>query len=158
LQVANAERALKHKLRPDNAFFKALHFDIFKCVPKEELHQFLLGLFGDHIVPATMYEYTKALRRPDLVKKNKAMKESFLATNQMLDDIWKRLRDRLASIKSSTSMIEISSDYAAHFYDMYAQNHQGKHMTGDRVRILLLNLPFVFRDLITPEVNNGYLI
>ena len=69
MQVAKAERTLKHKLRPDNAFFKALHFDIFKCVPKEELHQFLLGLFGDHIVPSTMYEYTMALRRRDLVKK-----------------------------------------------------------------------------------------
>jgi hypothetical protein len=27
-----------------------------------------------------------------------------------------------------------------------------KHLTGDRIRILLLNLPFVFRDLIAPEV------
>jgi hypothetical protein len=26
------------------------------------------------------------------------------------------------------------------------------HLTGDRIRILLLNLPFVFRDLIAPEV------
>jgi len=156
VQVAKAERTLKHKLRPDNAFFKALHFDIFKCVPKEELHQFLLGLFGDHIVPATMYEYTMALRRPDLVKKNKSGSETFLITNKMLENVWKRLRDRLASIKSSTSMIEISSEYASHFYDMYVQKHAGKHMTGDRVRILLLMLPFVFRDLIAPEVCDVY--
>ena len=77
MQVAKAKRTLKHKLRPDNAFFKALHFDIFKCVPKEELHQFLLGLFGDHIVPSTIYEYTMALRRPDLVKKTNQAPKPF---------------------------------------------------------------------------------
>jgi len=103
-----------------------------------------------------MYEYTMALRRPDLVKKSKSGSETFVITNKMLEDVWKRLRDRLASMKSSTSMIEISSEYAAHFYDMYVQKHEGKHMTGDRVRILLLMLPFVFRDLIAPEVRYVY--
>ena len=46
----------------------------------------------------------------------------------------------------------MTSEYAAHFYDMYVEGHTGKHLTGDRIRILLLNLPFVFRDLIAPEV------
>ena len=122
----------------------------------QELHQFLLVLFGDNIIPATMYQYTMALLRPDLVRKNKSGKETFVITNKMLEDVWKRLRDRLASIKSSTSMIEISSEYAAHFYDMYVQKHEGKNMTGDRVRILLIMLPFVFRDLIAPEVHHVY--
>ena len=66
--------------------------------------------------------------------------------------IWARLLDRLASIDGSTSMIEVTSDYAAHFYDMYVKNHDGKHMTRDRIKILLLNLPFMLRDLILPEV------
>jgi hypothetical protein len=35
---------------------------------------------------------------------------------------------------------------------MYVEGHTGKHLTGDRIRILLLNLPFVFRDLIAPEM------
>ena len=69
MQVAKAERTLKHKLRPNNAIFKALHFDIFKCVPKEELHQFLLGLFGDHIVPSTMYEYTMVVKKTNQAQK-----------------------------------------------------------------------------------------
>ena len=47
---------------------------------------------------------------------------------------------------------EVTSDYAAHFYDMYIQCHTEKHLTGDRIRILLLNLHFVFRDLIAYEV------
>ena len=42
---------------------------------------------------------------------------------------------------SSTSMLEVTPDYIAHFFDMYVKNHDGKHMTGDRIKILLLNLP-----------------
>ena len=71
---------------------------------------------------------------------------------KMIAGVWARLRDRLASIGSSTSMVEVSSDYAAHFHDMFVKNHDRKHMTGDRIKILLLNLPFMLRDLIAPEV------
>ena len=70
----------------------------------------------------------------------------------MLGAVWMKLRNRLASIKSDTSMIEVSSDYASHFYDMYFQKHDGKHLTGDRMMILMLNLPFVMQDLIAKEV------
>ena len=37
---------------------------------------------------------------------------------------------------------------------MYIEGHTAKHLSGDRMRILLLNLPFLFRDLIAPEVRN----
>jgi hypothetical protein len=37
----------------------------------------------------------------------------------------------------------------AHFFDMYVKNHDGKHMTGDRIKILLLNLPFLLRESVT---------
>ena len=70
----------------------------------------------------------------------------------MLAAVWARLRDRLASVDSSWSMVEVTTDYAAHFYDMYINKHDGKHLTGERVRILLLTLPFLLRDLIAPEV------
>jgi hypothetical protein len=76
----------------------------------------------------------------------------YVISKVMMADIWARLRDRLASIESSTSMLEVTSDYAAHFFDMYVKNHDGKHMTGDRIKILLLNLPFMLRDLVSPEV------
>jgi hypothetical protein len=66
--------------------------------------------------------------------------------------VWARLRDRLASIDSSRSMIEATPDYAAHFYYMYGKNYDGKHMTGDQVKSLLLTLPFMLRDLKLPEV------
>ena len=51
-------------------------------------------------------------------------------------------------------MVEVTPAYASHFIDMYVDKHTGKHMTGDRVRILLLSLPFLLRDLIAPEVCN----
>jgi hypothetical protein len=39
-QVAKLVRLLKHKLRPENAYFKAQDFDAILSAPKEELHQF----------------------------------------------------------------------------------------------------------------------
>ena len=71
----------------------------------------------------------------------------------MLAWVWARLRDRLSAVDSSLGMVHVTEDYAAHFYDMYVNKHEGKHLTGDRVRILLLLLPFLLRDLIAPEVS-----
>ena len=96
---------------------------------------------------------TQVLRRPDLVSGQTGNgNPKYLVTNKMLGAVWMKLRNRLASIKSDTSMIEVSSDYASHFYDMYFQQHDGKHLTGDRMKILMLNLPFVMWDLIAEEV------
>ena len=50
-------------------------------------------------------------------------------------------------------MIEVTVDYAAHFYDIYVGGHTGKHTSGDRVCILLLNLAFVICNPIAPEVS-----
>ena len=49
-------------------------------------------------------------------------------------------------------MVEVTTAYATHFIDTYVDKHTGKHLTGDRMRILLLTLPFLLRDLIAPEV------
>ena len=38
-------------------------------------------------------------------------------------------------------------DYAAHFYDMYVEKHKGKHLTGERVRIILSNMPDAFESI-----------
>jgi hypothetical protein len=35
---------------------------------------------------------------------------------------------------------------------MYVDGHAGNYFAGDRIRILLINLPFLFRDQIAPEV------
>jgi hypothetical protein len=122
-------------------------------VPREELHQFLIGVYGDYVIPSTLYEYEKVLRRPDLViSRPDARIVKYLVSNDMFAGVWARLRDRLSSLDSSASMLEVTVDYAAHIYDMYVEKHKGKHLTGERIRILLLTLPFLLRDLIAPEV------
>ncbi len=37
-------------------------------------------------------------------------------------------------------MMEVTVEYAVHFYE-YVEGHTGKHLSGHRIRILLLNLP-----------------
>jgi hypothetical protein len=61
-QVEQEQLRLKHKLTTENAYFKAKDFDHIGCAPKEELHQFLIGLYGEHIPPATLHEYERLLR------------------------------------------------------------------------------------------------
>ncbi len=96
-----------------------------------------------------MYEIEKALWGPETIRgydKNGAA--MYIISKKLLKQVWKRLLDRLTSLDSSTSTIEVTDDYAAHFYDMYIRQHDGKHMTGDRMKILLLNMPFLLRDLV----------
>ena len=154
LQVKEAESTIKHKLQPENAFFKAIDFDHLQACPREELHQFLIGLYGEYILPATFYRYTQILRAPELILSKPVQGNPIrhLVTDKMLAGVWTRLRDRLKALDSSTSMVEVTNEYAAHFYDMFINKHEGKHMTGDRIRILLLSMPFLLRDLISPEV------
>ncbi len=82
-------RELKHKLRPENAYFKASEFESILSAPKEELHQFLIGLYGDHLLPATMYEIEKALRGPETIKgydKNGAA--MYIISKRILKQVW----------------------------------------------------------------------
>jgi hypothetical protein len=93
------------------------------------------------------------LRKPEFILSTSDKgRNTYLVPNAMLEGVWTRLRDRLSSLDSSTSLVEVTSEYAAHFLDMYVEGHTGKHLTGDRIWILLLNLPFLFCYLIAPEV------
>ena len=109
-----------------------------------------LGLFGDHVVPAVLYRYTQVLRREDLVNS----KGKPLLTNARLEAVWKRLSDRFATVVADTSMITMTPEYAAHFHDIYIDGKEGAKMTGDRMKMLLLTLPFIVCDLIAPEVHH----
>jgi hypothetical protein len=73
---------------------------------------------------------------------------TYKISEQSLRSVFSRLRNRLSSLDSSTSTIEVKTEYASHFYDMYImiKQHDGKHMTGDRMKILMLNLPFLMLD------------
>ena len=107
-----------------------------------------LGLFGDHIVPSVLYRYTQVLRRADLVNS----KGKPLVTNARLEAVWKRLADRLSTVVAYTSMITMSTADASHFHDVYIDGKENAKMTGDRMKMLMLTLPFLVRDLIAPEV------
>lgn len=111
-----------------------------------------LGLFGDHIVPAILYRYTQVLRRPDLL----SSKGKPLITKARLETVWTRLADRLSTVVADTSMITITPEYAGHFYDLYINGKENAKLTGDRMKMLMLTLPFMVRDLIAPEVNDIY--
>ena len=58
MQVRAAEAELRHKLFPPNASMKVLHFNVLTSCPKDELHQWFIGLYGEHIIPAIVHRYT----------------------------------------------------------------------------------------------------
>ena len=107
-----------------------------------------LGLFGDHIIPAVLYRYTQVLWRPDLVNS----KGKPLVTTARIEAVWKRLSARFTTIVADTSMITMSTAYAAHFHDIYIDGKEHAKITRDRMKMLMLTLPFMVRDLIAPEV------
>ena len=100
-------------------------------------------------MPAVLYRYTQVLRRPDLVNS----KGKPLLSEARLEAVWKRLSDRFTTVVADTSMITLSPAYATHLYDIYIDGKENAKMTGDRMKMLMLTLPFMVRDLIAPEVN-----
>ncbi len=66
-QVKDAEHCLRHKLFPPNAWMKLTDFNVLTSCPKDKLHQWFLGLYGEHIIPAIVHRYTQVLQRPDLI-------------------------------------------------------------------------------------------
>ena len=95
-QVEEVEKKLKHKLRPYNAYLKALGLDCLAASPREELHQFLIRLHGDYIITPILYEDKKVLCRPNLV----TSKPGAQAVTHLirLAGVWARLRDRLSAV------------------------------------------------------------
>ncbi len=61
-----------------------------------------------------------------------------------------------STVVADTSMITLSTEYAAHFCDIYIDGKENAIMTGDRMKMLMLTLPFMVRHgdlrVITPEV------
>ena len=130
--------------------------DFLRFALKEELHQLLIGLFGEHILPAIKFEYQRVLRQEDLVKK---WREDWgmgkhACTDKMLRGVWLCLSDCLLSVESSLSMLQLTPKYAEHFYTMYVDQHQGTKLTGNQIKMLLLTVPVFLCNLITPEVSS----
>ena len=76
MQVLAAEAELRHKLCPPNAWMKVLHFNVLTSCPIDEahgsrdeaheLHQWFIGLYGEHIIPAIVHSYTQGITQPCL--------------------------------------------------------------------------------------------
>ena len=103
-------------------------------------------------MPAVLHRYTQVLRRPDLINS----KGNPLVTTARLKEVWTRLAGRLETVVADTSMITLSTEYAAHFHDVYINGKENAKMTGDRMKMLMLTLLFMVRDLIAPEVISMY--
>jgi hypothetical protein len=103
-------------------------------------------------VPAVLYRYTQVLRRPDLVNS----KGKQLVTNARLEAVWKRLSDRFANVVADPSMISLCTAFSAHCHDIFIDGKENAKMNGDLtcdlMKMLMLTLPFMARDLIAPEV------
>ncbi len=61
-QVKDAELRLRHKLFPPNAWMKLTDFNVLASCPKDELHRWFLGLYGEHIIPAMVSEVPRHFR------------------------------------------------------------------------------------------------
>jgi hypothetical protein len=47
LQVVEAENALKVKIQPRKAFLSCYKLEFLSSLPREELHPFFVGLYGE---------------------------------------------------------------------------------------------------------------
>ncbi len=110
------------------------------------------GLYWEHIIPAMVHRYTQVLQRPDLIWHDRNEVAHPIMSNEAVASDFRRLANRRKGVVVDTSMLTISPEYAAHSLEVYVKKTENAKFTGDRVRFLMLTLPFVVLDLIAPEV------
>ena len=99
-----------------------------------------------------VHRYTQELQRSDLIWHDKNGVAHPIMSNEAVARVFRRLADRMQGVVADTSMMTVSPEYAAHFLEVYVKKTANSKFTGDRVRFLMLTLPFVVRDFIAPEV------
>ena len=98
-----------------------------------------MDYYGEYVIPSCLHSYMQVLRAPALYHGP----DRPVMSDAKMRGVWTRLRDRSSSLDSSSTMVEVTSAYATHFNDMYVDKYTVKHMTDARIRILLLNWPFL---------------
>jgi hypothetical protein len=146
-EIKILESSLKHPLLPDNAYMSLKDWNLFSGVPSCELHALTLGLF-EHIVKAIFYGYKSVLRRPDLIDSDGKP----LVGDLRVGLHTYRLEKRLQELDLDESVIHFQACQVTLFHKVYHDQDSGSKMTGDQVKRLMLVLPFLIKDLITPEV------
>ncbi len=97
LQVQDAEKALKMKILPRNAFLLCYKLNFFAATPREELHQFLISLYGEYIIPSAFHSIKLVLCKPEFILSTDAKGvHKYLVTNEILEDVWVLLCDCLS--------------------------------------------------------------
>ena len=89
--MKEAEQRWLHKLFPPNAWMKVADFDVLSSCPKDELHQWFIGLYGEPIIPAIMHRYTSVLQRPDLIYFDKNKVKHPIISNEAVARVFRRL-------------------------------------------------------------------
>jgi hypothetical protein len=100
MQVKDVELRLRHKLFPPNSWMKLTDLDVLTLCPKDKLHQWFLGLYWEHIIPAMIHHYTQVLQQPDL-------SWNPIMSNEVVARVFQRLADRLLGVVADTSMMTI---------------------------------------------------
>ena len=111
-------------------------FNVQTSCPKNELPQWIIGLYGGLIVPAIVYRDTSVLQRSDLIWLDKNKVKRPIVSKEAVARVFRRLADRLQGLVSDTSMKTISTDYAAHLLEVYVRRRPGLRLTkGAGIRI-----------------------
>jgi hypothetical protein len=136
--------------------------------PKDELHQWYIHVCTLTIIVCTvMYLYRRYLLwrphcagcpvslhpGPAAPKPGQQREGTLLVSEERIKNVWERLADRFAIVVADTSMITLSTAYAAHFHDIYIDGKENANMAGDHMTMLMLTLPFMVHDLIAPTVH-----
>ena len=121
---------LSHKLFLPNAWMKVADFNVLTSCPKDELHQWFIGLYREHIIPAIVHCYTSGLQRPDLIWLDNNNVKHPIISNQAVARVFWRLADRLHCVVSDTSMMTISPDCVAHFLEVYVKKRKMLYSRG----------------------------
>jgi hypothetical protein len=58
----------------------------------------------------------------------------------------------MQNIQASTATVTLTQEYSKTFFEKHVKQSVGTQMTGDRVKALMVTVPFVFRDLASAEV------
>ncbi len=86
-------KALKTKIRPRNALL-CYNLEFLSALPREEpeLHQFLVGSYGECIIPLAFHSIKSVLRKPEFILRTSENGVcTYLVTNDMLENVWVRL-------------------------------------------------------------------
>ena len=81
---------------------KVADFYVLTSCPKDELHQWFIGLYGEHIIPAIVHRFTSVLQLPDLIYFDKNKVKHQIISNEAVARVFRRLADRLQGVVADT--------------------------------------------------------